>query len=247
MKKQRQKIVFAALVVLTGLLAGTAAPEAFRMGTGAYAGLLSAYSLGRYGSAAAAPQHLLPYIVSVRVKTLLFLWMSCYTPAGFFFHLAYAWWLAASAGLLLSLFVIRDGYGGVLLFLCCVLPQWIVYGSMWKRELFFLAGRSSRERQIQIALAEQPPNIVFVSRVETAEQAGAADAPADRNGENGAAGSMPREQAERPSADSARTAMPRRAGDLAGLAKMTALCLVGCAAEAFLGTWTLKIFLQVFA
>lgn len=189
----RQKMVLVVFVVLSGFLIGTLVPELFRMGTGTYAGLLSLYSLGKYESITVSPEKVLPYIISVRMKTLLFLWMSCYTSAGMLFHLGYAWWLAASAGLLLSLFMLRDGYGGLLLFFCCVFPQWIVYASVWKQELLFLFRQGSRSSQLQM-------------------------------------GSM----------------VSSRRNEIAGLAKMAALCLAGCAVEAFLGTWTLKIFLQIF-
>lgn len=189
----RQKMAMAVLVVLSGFLAGTLVPELFRMGTGDYAGLLSLYSLGKYESIHVSPEQVLPYIVSVRMKTLLFLWMSCYTSVGMLFHLGYAWWLASSAGLLLSLFMLRDGYGGILLFFCCVFPQWLVYLSMWKQELLFLLGRSGRSSQLLLG-----------------------------------------------------GAVPSRRSEIAGLGKMASLCLIGCAVEAFLGTWTLKIFLQIF-
>lgn len=189
----RQKMAIAVLVVLSGFLAGTLIPELFRMGTGDYAGLLSLYSLGKYESIHVSPKQVLPYIVSVRMKTMIFLWMSCYTPAGMLFHLGYACWLASSAGLLLSLFMLRDGYGGILLFFCCIFPQWLLYLSMWKQELLFLFRRSGRT-------------------------------------------GLP----------SPGTAAPSPKSEIAGLGKMAALCLAGCAAEAFLGTWTLKIFLQIF-
>ncbi|MDO4323840.1 MAG: hypothetical protein Q4C61_15090 [Lachnospiraceae bacterium] len=189
----RQKTAIAVFVVLSGFLAGTLIPELFRMGTGAYAGLLSLYSLEKYKSIAVSSEKIFPYIVSVRLKTLLFLWMSCYTSAGLLFHLGYAWWLASSAGLILSLFVLRDGYSGVLLFFCCIFPQWILYASMWKQELLFLARRNYRGLQLQQGLA-----------------------------------------------------VSSRRDEIAGLARMTALCVVGCAVEAFFGIWTLKIFLQLF-
>lgn len=191
MGRMRQKVIIAVFALLSGFLAGTLMPELFRMGTGTYASLLSWYSLGKYESISVSPGKLLPYIISIRIKTLVFLWMSCYTPLGMAFHLGYAWWLAASAGLLLSLFMIRDGYGGLLLFFCCMFPQWLIYASMWKQELLFLFRKSERGR-----------------------------------GQTGV--------------------LSFRRDEIAGLAQMAGLCLVGCAAETFLGTWTLKIFLQLF-
>lgn len=180
-------------VLLSGFLAGTALPELFRMGTGDYAGFMSLYSFRKYGESAAAPAaRLLPYIVSGRIQTLLFLWMSSYTAAGLLFHLVYAWWLAASAGMLLALFLLRGGYEGILLFLCCLFPQWLLYGSVWQREFHALF----RRRRY--------------------------------SGAGNAAGML-----------------SERRRDLRELAGMAGLCLLGCCAEAFLGMWTLRVFLQL--
>ena len=184
-----------ALILMVGFLACTALPELLRMGTGTYAGFVSLYSFRKYEEKAVATFELLPYIVSGRLKTLLFLWMSSYTAAGVLFHIAYAWWLASSAGMLVALFMLRDGYEGILLFFCCLFPQWILYGAMWQKEMQFLLRKWRR------------------------------------NGA-GAAGS------------GANMGLYRK--DLKDLAEMIGLCLLGCAAEAFLGTWSMKIFLQYF-
>lgn len=184
------------LILLTGFLAGTALPELLRMGTGTYAGFLSLYSLQKYEESTVSAAAIVPYIAAERMKTLLFLWMSSYTAAGLPFHLVYAWWLAASAGMLLAIFMLRDGYAGILLFFCCLFPQWLLYGAMWERELQFLVRQWRRN---------------------SAWPAGSG---------RGMAGLY--------------------RGDLTELAKMSGLCLLGCGAEAFLGTWTLQIFLQYF-
>ncbi len=193
---QGYRRVVVALVLLAGFLAGTALPELLRMGTGTYAGFLSLYGLQKYEGRASAAGDVLPYIAACRLKTLLFLWMSSYTAAGLLFHLAYAWWLAASAGMLLALFMLRDGYEGVLLFFCCLFPQWLLYGMMWQKEAECLVRRWRRI---------------------------GSGAPAVGGG----------------------TGVYRK--DLAELAGMVGLCLLGCGAEAFLGTWTLKIFLKFFS
>lgn len=184
-----------ALFLMVGLLAGAALPELLRMGSGTYAGFLSLYSFQKYEQSAISAADILPYITAGRLKTLLFLWMSGYTAAGLLFHLVYAWWLVASAGMLLALFLLRDGYEGILLFLCCLFPQWLLYGAMWQREVQFLVRRWRRS----------------------------------------VAG---------PTGLESRAGEYRR--DLADLAGMVGLCLLGCGAEAFLGTWTLKIFLKFF-
>lgn len=188
-RKYRMEIA-AALVLLSGFLAGTLVPELFRMGTGAYAGYLSMYGFQRYETTAVSPARLLPYLLSLRMRTLLFLWMSGYTAAGLLFHLLYAWWLAASAGMLLALFLLRGGYSGILLFVCSLFPQWILYAAMWKREALSLWRRRMGTQPDAAALA--------------------------------------------------------RRRDLKELGGMAGLCALGCAAEAFLGMWLLKIFLQYF-
>lgn len=208
MTNRQRKTAALVLTMLTGFFMGTAVPEALRMGTGSYAGFSSLYSFQKYGTAAVVAGDILPYIMAVRLKTLLFLWMSSYTMLGIALHFAYAWWLAASAGMLLSLFVLRDGYEGILLFLCCLFPQWILYAAVWKQELEFLFGK--RRRRIP---------------EEALDMAGA---------------SMDLNAAAR--------GYYRRSykWELANLGKMVGFCILGCLSEAFLGTWTIKIFLQFF-
>lgn len=127
--------------MLLGLLVGTALPELLHMGSGSYAGFFSLYSLRKFAHAQPARRWLLPYLAAVRLRPLLFLWMSVYTAAGLWLHLVYFFWLAASGGMLLALFVLREGYEGILLFGCCMFPQWILYASMWGKELQFFGRR----------------------------------------------------------------------------------------------------------
>lgn len=192
MGKDRFQKMTVILVLLSGFFAGVLTPELFRMGRGNYAGFASLYSFRKYETMAVSWKKILPCILSVRIRTLLFLWMSSFTTAGLLFHLIYGWWLAASAGMLIALFMLREGYGGILLFLCCLFPQWIWYAAMWRKELGFLF----QKRHYDFAVQTQ--------------------------------------------------AQPLRRRDMAELGKMMGLCLAGCAAEAFLGRWTLKIFLQYF-
>lgn len=192
MENVRRQTVLLIFTVLGGFFAGTAVPEFFRMGTGDYASLLSVYSLRKYEHTAVEAVRLFSYIISVRMPVLLFLWMSCYTTAGFLFHLAYAWWLGASAGMLLAVFMLKEGFGGILLFGCCLFPQWILYASMWRMEL----------------------SVLFRKMRSTGYLAGGVSS--------------------------------IYKAELTELASLTALCLAGCAAEAFLGIWTLRLFGQLF-
>ncbi len=190
--EQRKKILLVLLLVgLLGLLAGTALPELFHMGTGSYAGFVSLYGFQKYGQMQVDVLRLFSYLVVIRARTLAFLWMSTYTPAGLLVHVGYLFWLTASAGMLLALFVLRDGYEGILLFLCCIFPQWIPYASVWRMEVRFFLRRFG----------------------EGAQREGSFRLP--------------------------------RGGQLSGAVRMALLTFFGCAAEACLGPYILKLLLGV--
>ena len=138
MKRLTHRQLAAVILVMSGLLAGTALPELMRMGDGSYTGFASMYALQKYEIADVQYGEVFSYILSIRTLTLLFLWMSRFTPAGYFLHMIFFWWLAVAAGMLLALFALKDGWHGLILFGCSLLPQWILYIIMWKRELTFL-------------------------------------------------------------------------------------------------------------
>ena len=127
-----------AAAAAAGFFLGILIPELIRTGGGSYAGLVSMYGLREFGMKRLDILSLLPYVAGVRLRTILFLWMSCYTPPGLFLHMAYLFWISLLSGILLSVFVLRQGYMGFLLFLCCLLPQWLLYLSALARELKFL-------------------------------------------------------------------------------------------------------------
>lgn len=195
-KQNRYRTAFL-LLLPAAFLGGTAIPELIRMGTGDYSGFFSLYSFKLYERLEIRSWDLFFYILRIRMFTLLFLWMSTYTAAGILFHLVYVLWLAVSGGMLTALFVLRDGYEGVILLTCCLFPQWILYTAVIKQEAAILFRRN---------------------------EAGI-DHRMDRL--------------------SKRTALLYRR-DLSELLGMMIWCVAGCACEAFLGTWTLKIFLQLF-
>ena len=181
------------LILLGGFCAGLGVPELLRMGDGSYAGYASLYSFHTFETSSISPEILFPYLVRIRMMTHQFLWMSSYTAAGLLFHFLWLLWLGSSAGLLLALFALRDGYEGILLFFCCLFPQWVLYGIAWKMEFRFLFCQ-------------------WLERI-----------PSDE-----------------------RKIREFRRKDLAGLSRMIILILLGCAAETFVGMWTIKIFLQFF-
>lgn len=182
------------LFLLAAFLGGMALPEAIRMGTGNYSGFLSLYSFQKYEQIELQPLDLCFYLMKLRIITLLFLWMSTYTAAGILFHLLYALWLAVSGGMLLALFVLKDGREGLLLLACCLLPQWILYAAVIKQETELLL----------------------------LQNFGRTDTPYKN-----------------------RRILFSPGKDLLLLGKMLLLCACGCICEAFLGTWTIKIFLQL--
>lgn len=153
MLKEKQFMFGFILLTLAGFLLGTLIPELLHMGSGSYTGLVSLYGLGQFEQKKLEPEVLFPYIVSVRLQIFIFLWMSCYTPLGLPAHTGLLLWLGMSAGMLISIFVLRHGYEGVLLFLCCVLPQWIPYGTVIVREIVFLEHKIRKKRAVGVGMA----------------------------------------------------------------------------------------------
>lgn len=148
MKKERRILISFGAAALLGLLAGVAAPELFHMGDGSYAGFFSLYSFGKFEQLPDTGfAQLFWYLLVKRLRLLFFLWMSSYTPLGLFLHLLLAFWTFFSGGMLLSLFLLREGTNGILLFLCCLLPQWILYALAFRAEFrqYFLRQGSFRE------------------------------------------------------------------------------------------------------
>ena len=145
--KTRQGIYLClAAALLFGILAGVALPEVFRMREGTYAGFFSLYGMKKMQEMEVLLLPIFGYLLSSRLRTLLFLWMSSYTPLGLWLHLFFTGWLGCSGGMLLSLFALRQGVQGIGLFFCCTLPQWIFYGLQWKKELqLFLSHTLPRE------------------------------------------------------------------------------------------------------
>ena len=192
MREQRHRQILILFILLTGFFLGSVLPELLHMGTGTYAGFFSLYSFQKYEETTVNSRNLFPYILTTRLQPLLFLWMSSFTAAGILFHVLYGVWLSVAAGMLLALFTLREGYEGLVFFCCCLFPQWILYLTMWKREVHFLIEQQKRRF----------------------------------HGNTAAIGSLLRK-------------------DLLELAGMMGFALLGSAMEAFLGTWTLKIFLQI--
>ena len=145
--KTRQGIYLClAAALLFGILAGVALPEVFRMREGTYAGFFSLYGMKKMQEMEVLLLPIFGYLLSSRLRTLLFLWMSSYTPLGLWLHLFFTGWLGCSGGMLLSLFALKQGVQGIGLFFCCTLPQWIFYGLQWKKELqLFLSHTLPRE------------------------------------------------------------------------------------------------------
>ncbi|MCC8044548.1 MAG: hypothetical protein LIP12_03490 [Clostridiales bacterium] len=184
----------------SALLFGSALPGLLDMGSGRYASLASLYGFQIYENRSIDFKNLFFYISSIRLRTLLILWLSSFSTIGFLFHLGYGWWLTASGAMLLALFGLRDGFEGILKFAVCLFPQWIFYGILWKKEIIFWLRRQGRwERK-----------------------------PVDREIHQ--------------SAGAYRFAM---AANLSEMMSLAVICLLGCACEAFLGSWTLQLYLEL--
>lgn len=141
-KKMRASVI---IMIIFGFFCGTAVPELFRMGQGSYAGLLSSYGLQSFACETLEPGTLFQYVFRSRVLGLTLLWMSSYTPVGLALHLFFIYWLCLSLGILFSIFLLRQGAHGILMLLCCILPQWILYGSVLRQELSFLARKRRQQ------------------------------------------------------------------------------------------------------
>ena len=102
MEKERQILISFGAAALLGLLAGVAAPKLFHMGDGSYAGFFSLYSFGKFAQLPDSDfTQLFWYLLVKRLRLICFLWMSSYTPFGFFAHLLLLFWIFFAAILLL--------------------------------------------------------------------------------------------------------------------------------------------------
>lgn len=218
MEKERRILISFGAAALLGLLAGVAAPELFHMGDGTYAGFFSLYSFGKFEQ---LPDtgfvRLFWYLAMRRLRLFLFLWMSSYTPVGFGLHLLWLFWMFFAGGMLLALFLLREGTNGILLFLCCLLPQWILYALAFRAELRLYVTRHSVCRGWNCGMPygqarENENQAEFVTEY-------------DRE-------ALESDQKEK---------FPGRV--MGELVSMLMLCLTGCGMEAFIGLRLLQVFL----
>ena len=191
--KTRQGIYLClAVALLFGILTCVAFPELFRMRDGTYAGFFSLYGMKKVQEMEIMLWPIFSYLLSSRLRTLLFLWMGSYTPVGLWLHLLFAAWLGCSGGMLLSLFALRQGTQGIGLFFCCTLPQWIFYGLQWKKELQLFLSHTMTREVFTVEALSYPPRRAHIDWI-----------------------------------------------------AMVLYCVSGCAAETFLGLWSVKIFLKI--
>ena len=214
MEKERRILISFGAAALLGLLAGVAAPKLFHMGDGSYAGFFSLYSFGKFEQLPDSdfPQ-LFWYLLVKRLRLICFLWMSSYTPIGFFAHLLLFFWIFFAGGMLLSLFLLREGTNGILLFLCCLLPQWILYVLAFRGELRLYFSTYGMERKWDygvISGREGEPRAESPAEYDRAMRAS--------DFEKSLSGWMRRE-----------------------LLSMLMLCTVGCGMEAFIGLRLLQV------
>ena len=214
MKKERRILISFGAAALLGLLAGVAAPKLFHMGDGSYAGFFSLYSFGKFEQLPDSDfTQLFWYLLVKRLRLICFLWMSSYTPFGFFTHLLLLFWIFFAGGMLLSLFLLREGTNGILLFLCCLLPQWILYALAFRGELRLYFSTYGIERKWDcgiISAREGEPRAESPAEYDRAMRAS--------DFEKSLSGWMRRE-----------------------LLSMLMLCTVGCGMEAFIGLRLLQV------
>ena len=145
MKKIDFSILTFILISLACFTGGMLLPELIKMNTGSYAGFFSLYCFAKFQQSDVMIKDVFLYILSVRMKWFLFLWMSCFTGMGFYIHSVLYAWVFCSFGMLLRLFLIRKGLEGGILFLCCLVPQWILYAIAGRKELSFCLHRFKGE------------------------------------------------------------------------------------------------------
>ena len=214
MEKERRILISFGAAALLGLLAGVAAPKLFHMGDGSYAGFFSLYSFGKFAQLPDSDfTQLFWYLLVKRLRLICFLWMSSYTPIGFFAHLLLFFWIFFAGGMLLSLFLLREGTNGILLFLCCLLPQWILYVLAFRGELRLYFSTYGMERKWDYGV------------ISGREGEPRAESPAEYD----------REMLESDFEKSLSGWMRRE------LLSMLMLCTVGCGMEAFIGLRLLQV------
>lgn len=214
MEKERRILISFGAAALLGLLAGVAAPKLFHMGDGSYAGFFSLYSFGKFAQLPDSDfTQLFWYLLVKRLRLICFLWMSSYTPFGFFAHLLLLFWIFFAGGMLLSLLLLREGTNGILLFLCCLLPQWILYILAFRGELRLYFSTYGMERKWDCGI---------ISGRESEPQA---ECPAEYDRATWAS-------------DFEKTLSGRMKRELLS---MLMLCTVGCGMEAFIGLRLLQV------
>lgn len=83
-----------------------------------------------------------PYLIKLRGKEMLWLWMAGYTAFGVPALLLVLGWLGMSAGVVFTSVIVQMGMTGILLFLALILPQaflyvpavWLLAEGIWERE-----------------------------------------------------------------------------------------------------------------
>lgn len=135
MRKINRRIVLFWFLLLMGFLAGIVLPEIIKMNSGTYSGFFSMYSIQRFQQQEIQMREVFLYILSFRMELLLFLWLSSFTKIGIWLHAGVGAWTLCTAGMLLRLFFMKEGVHGIFMFVCCLMPQWLLYGILWKREL----------------------------------------------------------------------------------------------------------------
>lgn len=90
-------------------------------------GILSDYYLSKYKYMEIDSAGLLLFVLQKRLKWILLLWGAGFTILGVPLVLAYSGWIGFSAGLILSVSVIRFGFVGVIFCAVGIFPQGIIY------------------------------------------------------------------------------------------------------------------------
>lgn len=134
MRKQEPYWVFVKTLLLlfaAGLAMGAVAVDVLADFSSQRAGILSDYFLRQYKYLKVNVSELFFFILGKRMKWIILLWLTGFTPAGIPCVVVYALWCGFSLGTLLGISILKFGGRGMLFCAAAFFPQAMVYIPVW--------------------------------------------------------------------------------------------------------------------
>lgn len=132
---------------IAGFLAGIVGVNLWGKEDIRQAGILSTYYISQYKYLKIDSGALFFYLLFRRIKWPLLLWVLGFTAAGLPAALLYGVWLGASAGIVLTVGVMKMGLAGLLFCLGAMLPQNIIYLPVTAVFLYLICQKSKEHYQ----------------------------------------------------------------------------------------------------